>query len=92
MSEPDTIRDTTPPRPGLVFEHCIYTTGYNGPDGPEPVIFEITEVTDDGRVYYGPAQRGIETKATLWIWTRDFRRDALGAYVGDRGQAGEDAA
>lgn len=80
----EVLDDRTAPRPGLVFEHCIYTTGYNGPDGPEPVIFEITEVTDDGKVYYGPAQRGIATKATLWIWTRDFRRDALSKYVGDR--------
>lgn len=71
-------------RPGLVFEHLVYTTGYNGPDGPEAVIFEITEVTEDGKVYYGPAQRGIPTKATLWTWKRLFERDALRAWVGDR--------
>ena len=48
------------------------------------MTFEITEVTDDGKVYYGPAQRGISTTATLWIWDHLFERDALRRWVGDR--------
>jgi hypothetical protein len=75
---------TTAPRAGLVFEHCFITTGYQREDGPEPVTFEITEVTEDGKVFYGPAQRGLPTVASRWIWKRDFHRDALGIYVGDR--------
>lgn len=75
---------STPPRPGLLFEHCALTTGYQREDGPEPVTFEITEVTD-GKVFYGPAQHGIPTQTRMWIWERDFHRDALGTYVGDRG-------
>lgn len=70
------------PTPGRLFEHLIYTTGYQREDGPEPIAFEITEVTDDGKVYYGPAQRGMETAATLWIWEHLFTRDALGSWVG----------
>lgn len=71
-------------RPGRLFEHCAITTGYVGPDGPEAAIFEITEVTEDGKVYYGPAQRGMSTKATLWIWEHQFERDVLGSWLGDR--------
>lgn len=77
----------TAPRPGLLFEHVVATTGYTRPDGsPEPITYEVTEVTDDGRVYYGPAQRGIPTVATLWTWSHLFDRDVLGAWVGDRAE------
>lgn len=82
--ETEVLDASTPPRPGLVFEHCAITTGYQREDGPEPATFEITDVTEDGKVFYGPAQRGIKTVASLWIWERDFARDALGTYVGDR--------
>ena len=78
---------STPPRSGLVFEHCAITTGYQREDGPEPATFEITEVTADGKVFYGPAQRGIPTVARLWTWEHLFHRDVLGTYVGDRSAA-----
>jgi hypothetical protein len=81
----DTSIDDTAlePRAGLLFEHLVHTTGYERADGLEPVTYEITAVID-GKVFYGPAQRGIETRATYWIWEREFARDALGTWVGDR--------
>lgn len=85
-TEETTILDaSTAPRPGLLFKHAFITTGYQDADGPEAAIFEVTEVTEDGKVFYGPAQRGIATKATLYIPLHLFARDALGEWVGDRG-------